>query len=421
MPRIVLACWGSFGDVYPALGVALGLKARGHDPVLVALPPYQELIESQGIGFRPLRPTVAEDDYALLARAMDRKRGPEVIFREMLLPAVRDQYEDLREAAAGADLLVTHPAVPAGPIVAEKFGLPWVSTALAPISFFSAHDPPVLPQLPPLVRFMRLGPWTARLCFGVARATVRRWCAPIRLLRIELGLPPGRNPIFEEQFSPALTLALFSPLLATPQPDWPPNVEVTGFVPYNGAARLSDEIEEFLDAGEPPVVFTLGSSAVGIPGTFYHESAAAAARLGVRAVLLVGKNPANRPREPLPKDLLLVESAPHAQLFPRAAAIAHQAGAGTLGQALRAGRPMLVAPFAHDQYDNADRAARLGVARVLYPRHYTAARAAAHLDVLLRSAGYRKRAETVGRTARSEDGVTRACVAIERLLGSTQT
>jgi UDP:flavonoid glycosyltransferase YjiC (YdhE family) len=416
MPRIVLACWGSFGDVFPALGVALGLKARGHDPVLATLPPYQELIESQGIGFRPLRPTVTEDDYALLARAMDRKRGPEVIFREMLLPAVRDQYEDLREAAAGADLLVTHPAVLAGPIVAEKLGRPWVSTVLAPLSFFSAYDPPVLPQLPPLVRFMRLGPWAARLCFRVARATVRRWCEPIRSLRLELGLPPGRNPIFEDQFSPHLTLALFSPLLAQPQPDWPPNTELAGFIPYNGTAQLSEGVEEFLAAGEPPVVFTLGSSAVGIPGTFYHESATAAARLGLRAILLVGKNPANRPREPLRKDLLLVESAPHAQLFPRAAAIVHQAGAGTLGQSLRAGRPMLIAPFAHDQYDNADRAVRLGVARVLYPHRYTADRAAAHLDVLLRSADYQARAQAVGQEARLEDGVSRACDAIERLL-----
>lgn len=416
MPRIVLACWGSFGDIFPALGVARGLKARGHDAVLVTLPQYQKLIESQAIGFRPLRPTIVEDDYALIARAMDPRRGPEVIFRELLLPAVRDQYEDLQAAVSGADLLLTHPAVPAGPIVAEKLGLRWASTVLAPLSFFSAYDPPVLPQLPALTRFMRLGPWATRLCLGVARATVRRWCEPIRSLRIELGLPPGRNPIFEDQFSPDLTLALFSPLLAQRQPDWPANVEVTGFIPYNGTATLSDEVEGFLAAGEPPVVFTLGSSAVGVTSNFYQESAAAAARHGVRAVLLVGKNPANRPRESLPKELLLVESAPHAQLFPRAAAIVHQAGAGTLGQALRSGRPMLITPFAHDQYDNADRAARLGVARVLYPPRYTAARAAEHLDALLRSDGYRARAEKVGCEARSEDGVARACGTIERLI-----
>ncbi len=414
--RIVLACWGSFGDVFPSLGLALGLKGRGHDVAIATLEPYRELIEAQGVGFRPLRPEVAPDDYALLARVMDARRGPEVIFRDLILPSIRQQYDDIRAAAEGADLLVTHPATPAAPIVAEKLGLRWASTVLAPTSFLSVYDPTVLPQAPRFVHLARLSPWVGRAINGLGRRIFARWAKPLWSLRAELGLLPGGSPLFEAQFSPDLTLAMFSPLLAKPQADWPLNTEITGFIPYNGANPLSEEVERFLDAGEPPVVFTLGSSAVGVTGPFYRESAAAAERLGVRAILLVGKNPANRPPEPLSKDILLVESAPHAKLFLRASAIVHQGGAGTLGQALCSGRPMLVVPFAHDQPDNADRAARLGVARVLDPRLYTADRAAAEIDRLLRSPGYRETSEAVGREARSEDGVGKACEAIECLL-----
>ena len=72
-------------------------------------------------------------------------------------------------------------------------------------------------------------------------------------------------------------------MLAEPQRDWPPHVTMTGTVFYNGPEPLEREVDEFLAAGEPPVVFTLGTSAVGAAGGFYHESAAAAAKLGVRA------------------------------------------------------------------------------------------------------------------------------------------
>ena len=95
---------------------------------------------------------------------------------------------------------------------------------------------------------------------------------PVFDLRRELGLPPGDHPLFEGQFSPALTLALFSRVLAAPQPDWPPNVSVTGFVFYNGPDALQPELEAFLNAGDSPVVFTLGTSAVAAAGNFMKKA-----------------------------------------------------------------------------------------------------------------------------------------------------
>jgi UDP:flavonoid glycosyltransferase YjiC (YdhE family) len=210
---------------------------------------------------------------------------------------------------------------------------------------------------------------------------------------------------------------MFSRLLADPQPDWPVNTVVTGPVLYNGAAppELSEELERFLAAGPPPIVFTLGTSAVEAAGSFYEVSARAARRLGRRAVLLVGRHAHNRPRE-LGDGLLAIEYAPHATLFPRAAAIVHQGGAGTLHQGLASGRPTLVVPHAHDQPDNAMRVARLGVSRTLYPRRYTEAAVVRELDALLMDEAYAVRAAQIGTRVRSEHGESAACDALERLL-----
>jgi UDP:flavonoid glycosyltransferase YjiC (YdhE family) len=186
---------------------------------------------------------------------------------------------------------------------------------------------------------------------------------------------------------------------------------VTGFVFYNGPGALPPELDTFLAAGPPPIVFTLGSSAVGAAGRFYHESAEAAARLGVRAVLLTGGFAANRPVR-VPEGVLLVDRAPHQLLFPRARAVVHQGGAGTTAQALRGGCPMLVVPHSHDQPDNAFRVTRLGVARTLYPKRYTAARAAKELERLLGDPSYALRARETAAIVAAEGGAEAAADAI---------
>jgi UDP:flavonoid glycosyltransferase YjiC (YdhE family) len=415
--RIVITCWGSHGDLNPYIGLALALKARGHCPVVATMPLYRDNVEREGIEFAPVGPAVDPTDLDLIERIMHPARGGEVIVRELLLPKLGETYAELERAAAGADWLVGHPIAFATPVFAEREKLPWVSTALAPLTFFSAADPPVLPTLPRANDIPLVGTWLARCGLALARAMTRRWMAPVAALRAALGMPPGAHPLFEGQFSPHGTLALYSRVLAEPQGDWPPHVETTGCVFYNGPDGLEPQLQAFLDSGPAPIVFTLGTSAVGAAGRFYHESVAAAADLGARAVLLTGGIERNRPSD-VPEGILLVDRAPHELIFPRAAAVVHQVGAGTLGQALRSGRPMLTVPHGHDQFDNARRAVRVGVARTIFPRHYRAARVARELRTLLDDASpYRERARAVQAIVRQEGGAAGAAAALERLLG----
>jgi UDP:flavonoid glycosyltransferase YjiC (YdhE family) len=217
----------------------------------------------------------------------------------------------------------------------------------------------VLAPAPWLKSLQRFGHWPGRLVVGLVRSAARRWQEPAFALRRRLGLPRGRDPLFEGQHSPELVLALFSSVLARPHPDWPPNVVVTGHVFHDAShgAALSPELESFLSGGPAPLVFTLGSSIVLIASDFWRESIDAARTLGMRAVLLTGGFAANQPVR-LPDGVLVVDRAPHQLLFPRARVVVHQGGAGTTAQALRAGRPMLVVPHSHDQPDNAARVQR---------------------------------------------------------------
>jgi len=370
------------------------------------------MVEGAGVEFAPLRPDVDPDATETVRRVMDARHGSEVVIRELLVPALRQQYEDISAVLPGADLVVSHPVTFAVRIAAERTGAPWISTVLSPLSLFSTSDFPVLSGAPPLLQFQRFGRWGGKIVKTIARASTRAWVRPIDEFRREHGLSPAGHPLFEGQFSPRTTLAFFSKVLGQPQPDWPADTQVTGFIWYNGPNPvLSVEVSEFLNRGEPPIVFTLGSSAVGAAGSFYQVSARAAELLGRRAILLVGRDPANRPRR-LSADVLAVESAPHELLFPRAAATVHHGGIGTTGQALRSGQPTLVVPFAHDQPDNAHRVSKLGAGRVIYPARYTADRVAEELRMLLTSPRYRIAATSAAQAVRQERGAAAACDAI---------
>jgi len=244
---------------------------------------------------------------------------------------------------------------------------------------------------------------------------VWRWEQPLREFRAELGLPATKTIAqFEGQFSPRLNLALFSSVLAAPQPDWPANTRVCGFPRYDGApldTRTHAELEAFLASGEPPIVFGLGSSAVMIAGDFWHGAIAATRNIGRRAILLTGKPPEDL--GPLPRDVKAFQYLPYSAVFPRAAAIVHPGGIGTLAQALAAGRPQLIVPVAFDQPDNARRTAALGVARSLPFRKATAAAIARELSALLAAPDCASRAAAVGVTVAGEDGARVAANALE--------
>ncbi len=409
--RFLLATLGSLGDLHPFLAVGRAMRERGHEVILASHPHYRPKAEALGLRFAPIRPE--EPDWGaqpgLVERLMDARRGTETVFREFVLSCLPETTADLAAVAGEADVLVSHPLTLSVPLLAEKLGRPWASTALAPISLFSAHDPPALPPMPWLAgarAWGAAGRGLVRGIFGLGALVSRRWLGPWHLARAELGLPPSRdNPIMAAQHSAGLVLALFSRHFAPPAPDWPSRTVATGFPFFDGDEAAPPDLARFLDAGPPPLVFALGSSAVKAAGDFYELALAAARQLGRRAALVTGPHPANRPPSAAGDPAVLcLDHAPYSALFPHAALNVHQGGVGTTSQALRAGRPMLVVPFAHDQFDNAARCVRLGVARSIPRRRLSVPRLVAALGALLGDSSVSAAAARVAAAVGVEDG-----------------
>jgi rhamnosyltransferase subunit B len=401
------------GDLHPYIAVGIGLRERGHSVTIGTSEFYRAKVEGEGLRFHPLRPDLGLliDRPEIMQRAMHPRTGTEYVFRKLFLPWIEQSFEDTLEAARSADLLVNHGVAFATPTVAEVLKKTWVSVALQPSVFLSTLDPPApIPALPGVTP----------LLLRLLRSVTRRWGKPVNALRGRLGLREFSNPVMDDMFSPFGTQAWFSRVLAKPQEDWPERTTVTGFPFYDKLEPgqcLSPELATFLSGGPAPVVFTLGSSAVFDARAFYTESLKAVQRMGLRAVLLIGRDARNAPQGKIPDGVFVAEYAPYSELLPLAAVTVHQGGIGTTAQALRAGRPMIVMPFSHDQPDNARRVERLGVGRVIPRGKYRADRLAKELKTLLTERAYAAAAVRTASEMAAEDGVRAACDGLEASIG----
>ena len=371
---------------------------------------YRDDVLRHGLEFAPVRPRVDSEDVELVNKVMNPWTGAEFMIRKLFMPALRDSYTDLFQACDRADFLLSHILALAGPVVAEQRGIPWATAFLQPMVLFSAYDMPVIPPLTALRHLRGLGPLFNRALTRVLFATSAHWGRPVHELKADLGLPVGSNPLIAAYRSPYGNLALFPEVYAAPQPDWPANTRCCGFPFLDedlGGGQLSQEVDDFLAGGPPPLIFTLGSAAVKIAQDFVNSAREIAQNLDLRALIVAGHQAPSRNDPHRFKNALVVPSIPYFQVFPRSSAIVHSGGIGTTAHALRAGVPQVIVPFSHDQFDNADRVARLGCGIDAGSRRVSATRLSRAIKTVLVDPRYASLANHVARQIRA-DGADQA-------------
>lgn len=417
--RILFASLGSRGDLNPILALAAACRERGHAVSVAAAGSFREHVEASGFAAWPLRPDVL-CAAGQVRHFSDPSKGPERLLRTEVFPASEATYSDLLTAARGADLLVVGELLYVAPLVAGTLGVPWVTVILAPSSFLSVSDPCVLAPLPALSRLGRFSHWPLRAVLALGRHLTERWARPLRDLERRLGRTPVANPVYAGKHSPHLVLTLFPEFFAPKQTDWPQNALQTGFPFFQQPSEttLAADVLAFLDAGPPPVVFTLGSAVVMMADDFYDLAEEAVGRIGCRAICLVGGAPGPAS---VSGGILRAPYIPLEAVFPRAAAAVHHGGIGSCAMALRSGIPSVVIPFGYDQPDNGARLERLGVACVVRRRGLTARLLEQGLRRVLEDGTMSCRARELARQIHPDRDMARSIEAIEQAASPAAT
>ncbi len=415
--QILLATVGSAGDVYPVISLGRRLLARGHQPVIIANPFFQPLVAAAGVGFIPLG---TAGDYERLTNDPDLwhpARGFQVLVREAIAPHIRPLVDILSRFDPAQTVIAASGFHYGARIAHEKLGTPYVTLHLQPALFRSAYDTPALGGF----FFPEWWPrWFKRLYFRfLDAALVDRAIAPhVNPVRAELGLPPQRHFIGDSFHAPQASIGLFPEWFAPPQPDWPRQIQLTGFVDDSRETEaLPAAAQSFLAAGEAPLVFTAGT-AMRHGERFFAAAVSAAEQLGRRALLLTRHRQQLSPT--LPPGVQHFDYLPFRQLLPHAAALISHGGIGTVAQGLAAGLPQLLMPMSHDQPDNARRLQRLGAGKWLSPRDFTGPAVAGELATLLGSPEVLTRCRELAQRIDFEQALAATASLIEAAAGAAR-
>jgi sterol 3beta-glucosyltransferase len=234
-------------------------------------------------------------------------------------------------------------------------------------------------------------------------------------VRRRAGLPKRRLyfPFERDTLRPPTPiLCAWSPSILPPSLDWTSAVRVTGyfFLESNASYQPPPELKRFLDAGDPPICISFGSMVHRDAEKIDRVIRDGLKKVGQRAIVLSGWSKLNHPAS---NDLLYLDAAPHDWLLPRCKLVVHHGGAGTTSAGLRAGIPNVVVPFTADQPFWGSRVHAIGVGpKPILVKKLTAERLADAI-VGAEAEAVRKRAQTIGRRIRAENGVGRAVELIE--------
>jgi MGT family glycosyltransferase len=416
--RVLFTPLGSHGDVHPSIAIALELSKRGHQAIIATNPHFQSLIEGVGLTFAALGEKQALRDAAKTPGVMREYSATTHLIQQLILPqlprALRDFDAILHEHKP--DIAVLHPLCLGGPALCEKHHVRCVTTALAPLAWLNRRDMPVFSPH----QSVRPPTWQSVLSLWAGTWLMRLQLDPgVNRCLKEMGLPQARDHMLALCTRGELNLGLWSEHFRGPLEGDPKAGKIVGFPWFDRVREEEDDLarlDAFISAGDAPIVFTLGTAGVHVAGNFYEVATRVCDRLKQRGILLI--NQRDYAPNTTSKNVQCFTYAPYSSTFPRCKVVVTSGGIGSTAQALRSGKPSLIVPFGHDQFDNAARVVRLGAGTRLRHSQANEERLEKRLRQLMEDDSFAAAAKKLGPLIAQSDGARGASDAIEALHAS---
>lgn len=343
MAKFIFLTSGTGGDLYPFMQVCRELTARDHEIALITNQKHEEIVIRQNITFAPFLFDDQAEQFNLLSlpdiqlEANQNRRKSILTTFQIFTNAY--EYIHKNQYKSSDTILVGHENVnTVSQTIAEMLGLSYAEVFTAP--YFLAR--------------MR-----------VRKNELEFESQVIHQLRAKLGLPLVHDWGAWLQL-PKWKIGLWPEWFAPQDPDWLFEVSPVGFIwnPEYEVGAIPQEVNEFLTAGEPPILITHGTSKPD-DAEFFSTSIEACRNMGRRCIVV---NPYDDvARTYTDHEVKRSKYLPFASLLPYVKAIIHHGGIGTLNRAMAAGIPQLVLAHGFDRPDNGARIQSLGAGEYLLP------------------------------------------------------
>ena len=367
---ITILTGGTRGDVQPYIALGLALKRTGKQVRIATFKNFEDLVRGAGLDFYPLKgdvARVASDLNMQTARQADNPLKLVLSFKQ-LKSYVFDMTGDFFEVSSGSDAIIYHPGATIGYFAAQYLKIP--SILATPFPMTPTREYPALM----FYNSIRLGRRFNHLSHKIFEKVM--WSTSSGAINQFWKKKFGHTPQdfaspFGKQTTRRLPTIVSCSQYVFPKPeDWPENVHNTGywFLDEEAGWEPSGELLDFLQKGTPPVYVGFGS--LGDAARADQTTRLVIEALqnsGQRGILATGWSGLSK-MDSVPEGMFILESAPHAWLFPRMAAVVHHGGAGTTAAGLRAGVPSIIVPHSNDQFAWGRRVYELGVGAKPIPR-----------------------------------------------------
>ncbi len=415
--KILVSTFGSLGDLYPFVALAHELNKAGYHSIIATSSDYEDYLLSEGLDFRAVRP-----DAQLLSQKLnmtlaeignEMSRNDRFLFNKIIFPFLTETYDDLSIATVGVRAIVSHSISFSARLVAEKKQIPCFTIHLSPLMFYSAYDPPHGSKIP----FIRnpgnkLSASYNQLMIFLFSQLAGLWARPLSKFRHEnkLNKKFGLDLLFNTK-NTAGHIGLFSPCLLRKIQIKDRFKYVAGHSFHDNFDKsdcLAENLQQFLNHGDEPVIFTLGSFINRDRIHLYKLINKVASSFSLRTILLVHEDEVSFLKTQVDNNCFVASYVRHSLIFKHCRLIIHHGGIGTSGQALRSGRPQFILPFLGDQFDNAERLKRLGVGTFSPGAAITEQRLKVAFTELLTDNTYMQTAQSLGRQVSNETGAKNA-------------
>lgn len=400
--KIVLATFGSRGDVQPMLALSLALKLMGHDVLLAAPPEKAAWARQLGCPFQPIG-----SDVTAFIDHMDNAHSfrSAVCFVSFLRNEINAQFDLFPKIIAGSDLLIGSSLTFALATLAESMEITYRFIAFAPQMLPSGYHPF------PAFKHQRLPKWHNHMTWRFAglldRFNITRL---INNHRRQLGLSLIQDA-WRHIMGRHVIVASDRAISKVPPDIVEPAFTQTGYMHLNQPDQQLPELDAFLEAGPPPVYAGFGSMPLRDQIRNVPLIVEAARLSGQRAV--IGKFWDEPSEFSTSDDIFFIKKYPHLKLFPKMAAVIHHGGAGTTATTAVSGVPQIIVPHLLDQYywGNQIYQSKLGP-RPIRRSKLTSNRLAAAIRQCLSDEGIRQKARQASEIIKQKDSLELTVTAV---------